>query len=153
MKQFYQECKKTIQINAIKGVTVENLALGEFTQDVLIDSAGGGVIDSNSSAHNTSEIIRCVRFDEYVQQHNLKIGLIKIDTEGYEQVFLKGAVQTITSQKPILIISVYHNYSDFYSIKPWLESLNLGYTFHYFKGIDEARYPLFDIMLIAQCRS
>ena len=43
--------------------------------------------------------------------------------------FLKGAIETIKEQKPVLIISIYHNYSDFFEIKPMIENLNLGYKF------------------------
>ena len=42
---------------------------------------------------------------------------------------MKGALETIKEQKPVLIISIYHNYSDFFEIKPMIEDLNLGYKF------------------------
>ena len=52
-----------------------------------------------------------------------------MDLEGFEQPFLRGALNTIKTQKPALMISIYHNYSDFFDIKPMLENLNLGYKF------------------------
>jgi FkbM family methyltransferase len=41
--------------------------------------------------------------DNYVTRHNLQVGLIKVDIEGYEQKFLAGAVNTIKKQKPIFL--------------------------------------------------
>jgi hypothetical protein len=34
------------------------------------------------------------------------------------------------------LISVYHNISDFLDIKPFIENLDLGYTFDIYKPID-----------------
>jgi hypothetical protein len=64
-----------------------------------------------------------------VRENKLQIGLIKTDIEGGESALLRGAEQTIREQKPILIISIYHSYADFFGIKPLIESWNLGYQF------------------------
>ena len=42
---------------------------------------------------------------------------------------IKGAVNTLKNNKPLLCISIYHTAKDFLFIKPFIESLNLGYTF------------------------
>ena len=74
--------------------------------------------------------------DSFVDKNNIKVGLIKTDLEGFEQNFLKGSLNTIKKQKPILIISIYHNYSDFFDIKPMIEELDLGYKFKIIKSND-----------------
>ena len=71
--------------------------------------------------------------DDFVKEHNLTVGLIKTDLEGYEQNFLEGAKQTIKIQRPILILSIYHTFDDFFKIKVWLESLQLNYKFKFCK--------------------
>ncbi len=50
--------------------------------------------------------------------------------------FLKGAKHTICTQKPTMLISIYHSLDDFFEIKPLIESWNLGYTFSIHKPID-----------------
>ncbi|WP_297680252.1 hypothetical protein [Helicobacter sp.] len=35
-----------------------------------------------------------------------------------------------------MLVSIYHQASDFFGIKPFLEDLNLGYTFKAYKPID-----------------
>lgn len=67
--------------------------------------------------------------DEFVRSGGLDVGLIKMDIEGYESKAVLGARQTIAQQKPILLISIYHNPTDFFEIKPRLEALGLGYRF------------------------
>lgn len=58
----------------------------------------------------------------------------------------------IFKQKPILIISIYHNYSDFFKIKPLIESWNLGYRFDFFRGVD-GMTTFADTMLICEPRN
>ena len=61
--------------------------------------------------------------DNFVEENNIEVG------------FLEGAVNTIKTQKPILMISIYHSYDDFFNIKPLIESWNLSYKFKIFKPI------------------
>ena len=86
--------------------------------------------------------------DDFVRENGLRPGLIKVDVEGAEQQFLAGARETIRTMKPALLISIYHNGDDFFSIKPMLEELNPDYRFR-------IRHPaigtvLMETMLIAE---
>lgn len=90
--------------------------------------------------------------DKYVAQNNIQVGLIKVDIEGFEQNFLKGAEQTIKSQRPILLISIYHNYDDFYKIKPMIEGWNLGYDFSLFQGVQNSGPIAVETLLVCETR-
>ena len=70
-----------------------------------------------------------VTIDEVVAEHQLEVGLIKLDVEGVEPDIIQGALTTIKEQKPLLVIAFYHQPEEFYELKPFLESLNLGYKF------------------------
>ena len=70
---------------------------------------------------NREDIEKYIKLIEYSMRH---------------QEFLKGAKETIIEQKPAMLISLYHKYSDFFDIKPLLESWNLGYKFKFIKPID-----------------
>jgi len=134
----YELMKKTVQFNNIKNAVCENYALGN-NKDII-------EINVNSSASSVSDLIvnetkyvsKCdvIKLDDYVFENNLDVGLIKVDLEGYEQKFLAGAMRTIKEQKPVLLLSIYHNPDDFFNIKPLIESWNLGYTFKVFKPVD-----------------
>lgn len=54
-----------------------------------------------------------IALDSYIKEHNIEVGFIKVDIEDFEMEFLKGATQTIMEQKPAMLISIYHQSSDF----------------------------------------
>ena len=82
------------------------------------------------------EMVNVVSLDDYVSKNNLNVGLIKTDLEGFEQEFLKGAINTIKTYKPTLMISIYHSAQDYFQVKEIIKSLNLGYKFSLFKADD-----------------
>ncbi|EKE04597.1 MAG: Methyltransferase, FkbM family [uncultured bacterium] len=77
--------------------------------------------------------INITTIDEFVEENNLDIGLIKIDVEGFDYQVLEGAKKTIRKFKPIIMGSIYHNAQQFFEFKPFIESWNLGYKFHFEK--------------------
>lgn len=128
----YDLLLKTIKLNHLDNVIAENLALGnKIEENVLIadDEACSYVID-NSSSEVPVQTCQMFTLDKYVSEHpEMNVGLIKVDIEGQEQNFLMGATETIKKFRPMLILSIYHNWSDFLHIKHQLEVLNLGYKF------------------------
>ena len=132
----YNMMLKTIELNKKNNIIPVNMALGDSNKELSLYSNGnlnmGLSIDRNSEQSDINCIenkVKMVTLDSYVKENNIEVGLIKTDLEGFEQSFLKGAIETIKEQKPVLIISIYHNYSDFFEIKPMIENLNLGYKF------------------------
>ena len=128
---------KTIELNESKKIVPINKALGSKDEELEIylqDS--GSSINRVITENPAKEKIQVTTLDKFVKENNLEIGLIKVDIEGFEQEFLKGAFETIKAQKPTLLISIYHNASDFFDIKPMIESWNLGYKFRIVKPID-----------------
>ncbi len=67
--------------------------------------------------------------DDFVQTHNLSVGLIKLDIDGFEMQAIRGALHTLKTQRPVIISAIYHTPEEYYELKPYLESLNLGYEF------------------------
>ncbi len=92
------------------------------------------------------EKLEVVAIDNFVKEKNIaKLGAIHLDIEGFETDAILGAKNTIARDKPILLISIYHNAQDFFKIKPIIESWNLGYTFK-IRKLERIRN---EIMLIA----
>ena len=134
--QNYNLMLKTIELNKKNNIIPVNMALGDSNKELSLYSDGdlnmGLSIERNSEQSDINCIenkVKMVTLDSYVKENNIEVGLIKTDLEGFEQPFLRGAIETIKEQKPVLIISIYHNYSDFFEIKPMIENLNLGYKF------------------------
>lgn len=91
-------------------------------------SAAASTAQGAEEAQFTEEV-EITTIDEEVRKYNLEVGLIKLDIEGGEMDALAGAVDTIKTQRPVLVIAIYHNPQQFYGTKAYLESLNLDYTF------------------------
>jgi FkbM family methyltransferase len=152
VKDLYDKMIETINLNSKTNIIPKCIALGaEEKTEIMRRDGICSAIDScliNAQGEDIVEDIPVSTLDKYVAENNLQVGLIKVDIEGYEQEFLKGAMETIKSQRPTLIMSIYHNSSDFFDIKPLIENLNLGYKFRVFKGFD---YSIFvDTVLICE---
>ena len=131
-KENFELMKKTIELNNLTNVVPVNCALGDKVSETLsLNGAGSGVTVARRPSTETiaTSVIEATTLDDYVSKNNIEVGLIKVDIEGFEQYFLRGAEQTIKTQKPALLISIYHNMDDYLHIKPMIESWNLGYKF------------------------
>jgi FkbM family methyltransferase len=152
--QNYNLMLKTIELNKLENVVPVQTGLGDKVEDntIALNLGASAIISGEikSPQESPTEKIQMDTLDNYVKIHNLKVGLIKVDIEGFEQYFLKGAIETIKSQKPILLLSVYHNYDDFFQIKPFIENLNLGYEFDFHKPLDE--YISLDTVLVCEVK-
>lgn len=134
----YQLAQKTVTFNALQNITIENIALGDKEGEIYINTYSGGATKT-SEQKNSDSAQKCplTTLDTYVKKHNIKkVGLIKVDIEGAEQAFLRGALETIKRDRPVMLLSIYHNYSDLLHIKPYIESLDLKYTLSIHKPAD-----------------
>jgi FkbM family methyltransferase len=143
---------KTIALNNISNAVSENVALGAERGTITISSLGScsSSIELPGRVFQGAVEVPVITLDDYVQEHGLDVGLIKVDIEGAEQSFLQGAMQTIKKQKPIMLLSIYHTPSDFFDIKPIIESWNLGYKFKVHKPVDYSVSR--EVLLIAEIR-
>lgn len=138
----YDLIQKTLTLNPeLRNIKPVKKALGSKNETQLIH-----VLDSCSSINNVFlnmehnlETIEITTLDDFVSENNLNnIGLIKVDVEGFEQEFLKGAINTIKTQKPTLLLSIYHSADDFFNIKSIIENLDLNYKFKIVKPVDSS---------------
>lgn len=141
-KENYEYIKKTVTLNHKDSKIIPvNMAISDYTGEITLYN--GDVLEGANSVMENSSLINqqakckvpCTTIDAFVEEHQLIIGLIKTDVEGAEQNLLRGAVETIKKQRPTMIISIYHSLDDFLNIKPWIESLGLGYKFKIFRPV------------------
>ncbi|WP_034445830.1 FkbM family methyltransferase [Butyrivibrio sp. AE2032] len=152
MKENIELFHKTMQLNYLTNVTLEQKALGAEPGVVTMYYAGEGSTSypRNEDRRFYSEPyeVPVVTLDEYVRENELKVGLVKMDIEGSESDCLKGAKRLIAEQRPILLICIYHNKNDFFGIKTMLEDWGIDYNFKIRKPtVSNATY---ETMLIAE---
>ncbi len=107
----FAKLQKTIEANALHQVTPLNLGLGrtastERLHQVSSSSGNSSIIGSGDSAIE----IRVEPLDDVQQAWETPVGLLKIDTEGYEPEILAGASRLIAEQKPIIYLEMGGDY-------------------------------------------
>ena len=101
----------------------------------------------NEQYRPDTEDVDIISVDELVRERQLQVGLIKLDVEGFEPQAMRGALHTIKTQRPVIISAIYHTPEEYYELKPYIESLDLGYEFKLrYSG---SRLPYYEIVLIA----
>lgn len=153
----FEDMKVTLQMNGAEEIIPVAYALSDqrateklFLNKGVASTANSFTANGFSTFEDGDSVeVQTISLDEYVAEHDLHVGLIKTDVEGAEQKLLRGGVNTIITQRPVLLISIYHNIDDFFEIKPWLQNMNLGYSFKIIRPI--LNYSFFnETMLLAE---
>ncbi len=130
-----QNCAKCIQVadeNHLRDFELIPAGLAEKAKTVrflLNGSASSRIADLAEDRIAAEQIqeVRSVAIDEVVG--DLTIGFIKMDIEGAEYEALHGAVRTITRDRPLLAICVYHQAGDVLAIMDYLHKIVPEYRF------------------------
>lgn len=108
----------TILLNRISNVCIKNAGLGEnsnvkmlfqtHNKDGIPLGGGSHFSDQASSSQNGGEDIDIVAIDDIIPKDR-NVSIIQLDVEGFEEVALKGALETIRRCQPILILEIIPN--------------------------------------------
>jgi len=98
--------------------------------------------ENHASMHRAVDIVTTATLDDFYGKSDKKIGLIKLDVEGHEPLALKGAVNTLKTHKPKLIVEVNPaalELSSKYSLEAFLALIGeLDYSFYEPEKLDKA---------------
>lgn len=142
---YFNELEDNVKNNSLKNVQCINKGLSDKNETLELVSDGGNasfvdgwmkevIIDPgkvNNSYKNyrtfNTEKATLITLDDEINRLGIKtIDFIKIDIEGYENNFFKGAINTIKKHKPLILLE----YTAGVSNKVILPSLNkLNYNF------------------------
>lgn len=111
-------CYRDIDIRR-KGVGAENCTMKI--------SSSGVRSSANLLGADGEETIEVVSLDNDIQE---RIGIIKMDIEGAEKDAILGASKHIVSDRPKLLISVYHGNTDYFEIPALIDSIRGDYRFY-----------------------
>ena len=114
-----------------------NNRIGYFTND-LIDAS------TNKLINNGNVEVEIVSLDNDLLE---KVDMIKMDIEGEEYNALLGCKNHIVNDKPILLISVYHNNEDLWKLPKLIDEFNGEYKF-YLRNYGNNIFPT-EIVLLA----
>jgi FkbM family methyltransferase len=141
VSEYRQRLLANIQLNDFKNVQVIAAALGEqegllpiydqpenFTDGTRHE--GLPTLFATESRHHAREVVPVRRLDDVVRELGVsRVDIIKLDIEGAEWIALRGAINTITSYRPTLILEIGRETCRAAGYEPealveWLTSLN-----------------------------
>jgi FkbM family methyltransferase len=117
---------KTMEMNNISPNKLELViaGLGETDSTIMITDTA----DIGTNVYQKGEKSVQIRsIDSFATERKLNVGLIKLDIEGSESLAVRGMIETIRQNRPVLSIAIYHNPYDFFEIKPYLDSFDINY--------------------------
>lgn len=111
-----------------KKIEIHNLGVYSEGKDILYGDTEVANGAGSTVLYNTGGTVgKVIAIDEFL---NERITHIKMDIEGTELEALKGAQNTIITQKPTLMICLYHKVDDFWEIPLYLKQLVPEYKFY-----------------------
>jgi FkbM family methyltransferase len=124
------EFRKIMKKNGVtSGSVLIEAALGDHL--AVLNVADSGTQDNWLHVCANGNSIRMTTIDEEVKKRKINVGFIKADLEGYGFKMVKGAINTIKTQRPVLSIGIYHNYEELFEIKPFLQEKIADYVFEF----------------------
>lgn len=101
-------------------IIVVNKAISNETKiSIHVQRSKGGPASHIIKSSNGSAIeVTTVDFE--TKERNITVGFMKADIEGYELKALEGARETISRDRPVISISIYHHPNEFFGIKEFI---------------------------------
>ena len=121
MRNYRKLCENT---SGIDGITCINSLITDTCGIAHINQGKGRGVHEQK----TGTDITCTTIDSIIDGR--KTAIIKFDVEGNELKALKGAVNTISDQKPVLHIACYHRSSDLFEIPLFVSSIRNDYRIY-----------------------
>lgn len=118
----YEVCRRNLGLYS--NAKLLNVALSDVEEEFWVEGEGEMVhLGRRGNSTAKTQVL-----DNILNKK--KVGFIKMDVEGHEERVLKGARRIISSQHPLLAISVYHKRADIWRIPKLILSFDSNYCFY-----------------------
>ena len=127
---------------------IHHKAVGNTCSTLMM--ADEGYLGGGSKITDSGSIpVETVTLDSFWKSTK-RVGLLKLDVEGFEENVLEGAIKLIKRDKPILLIAVYHEDASpgqMIRVQQFINDLKLGYKF-IFRGMQPDYGMIYEYDLI-----
>lgn len=130
----YTQLTAYLEDNHVKNSSVYNKGIwSKEGKLIFYSSASEGsslVFENNAYKVEDTHYVEVISVDEITKREG-PVSFIKIDVEGAEMECLKGAIETIRRDKPILAIAAYHKRQDMIEIPEFIKSIDENYEIYF----------------------
>jgi len=99
----FEILKKNIEANNLKNVEIINAAVGSKAGKLKLHKSKENLGDHKLYGDDKeTEEVKIIKIDDFLK--NIKIDLMKIDTQGWEPEVIEGAKKIISKNKPIMFL-------------------------------------------------
>ena len=122
-----------INNNDLRNISVYPCAISDINGVVdfyeTSDNAYNSLKDTRRKPVQSITKVECARLDDLLIGQQRKIGMIKIDVEGFEAQVINGAIKTILQMKPILFLEIYKGIASNQDPEKTIQTIvSLGYS-------------------------
>ncbi|OHS93699.1 methyltransferase, FkbM family protein [Tritrichomonas foetus] len=143
-----KEMEKTFRENNIPSdkYLIINAGISNESAVVMIED-DSGISSGNKIKINGGKVqINMTTIDDEAKKYKMKVGMIKGDIEGFELKALEGAKETLKRDRPIISVSLYHHWDEFFGIPKLVRELE-NYEFEFSVGTWSNNFGLNELIL------
>jgi FkbM family methyltransferase len=124
-------------------VEVVPLGLGDVRCRLDMEGRQVANIGSAKMRAGGEGTVQVVTLDEWARERSVVPDFIKMDVEGFETKLIRGGERTITTRRPPMAVSLYHNLWDYWEIPLLLKRMVPEYRFWCRKNAKFAEFILY----------
>lgn len=112
----FEKLLMVIEENRLSNVSALNTGCGEKAGEIELftvtrSSGTASIRPSTQGASRPVGRITLKPLDQIVEEKNLEVDFLKIDTEGYEDEVLKGAIKILQQHRPVVFLELSSEYA------------------------------------------
>lgn len=127
----YLKTMKTNKIDSDKFEIINYAIAAKNGENVQFADSGSAGLSVKRGSATKDKVIEVPQktLDYIVDKHDISPVFIKLDIEGAGMDCIVGAINSIKKHRPVMSIAIYHNPTEFFEIKPFLEAQVESYSF------------------------
>jgi len=106
---FYSQLQQNIALNNDNNISTYKLVVGnDNTPQTLMSGSQSAsiVLGDPESEQIVKEVVDTITLDQFIEQHDCPVNLLKIDVNGWDYNVLLGATNLLKVKRPIVIVEV-----------------------------------------------
>jgi FkbM family methyltransferase len=124
--------------DGLDNITIISAALSDKTGSLYLSPSSISSTCRPARANEQDICVQAVMLDSLFAEKSIRIDYLKADLEGFEELMIKGALNTIKMSRPKIVLTTYHQGQDFRTLINLIQKAVPDYQY-LLKGIEETQ--------------